>query len=163
MVKKKFSVRLDEKIDERYINVIELEPNFQTYFYDILTSYINGDLERAQTEENLKRKKMQVDIKFKEVMIKIKEKELLYRNTFNSKPSFMAVRAIHKSEKEDPQSVSSFDEKNNRFMCPECGSCFVFSSDQKDIAESKEQFIDHYFQKHGEIPKSIEHELRALT
>jgi hypothetical protein len=163
MSKHKFTVRLDKEIDKELIRIIEESESYQKFCYDILTRFVNGDFNELDTEEQLKRKKMLVDIEFKEVMIKIKNKELLYRNTFNSKPSFQAVRAIHKSEKEIPQSVSSFDEKNNRFMCPECGSCFVFGVDQKDIGEAKENFIDHYYQNHGEIPKNLEHELRALT
>lgn len=164
MTKRVFHFKLDEKIDETIIRILDLEPNFQKYFYELLNSYIKGDLERTQTEENLKKLKLKVDIEFKQVMIEIKKKELLYRNTFGNSPSFSAVRAIHKGEKnkEIPNNVSSFDEKNNRFMCPECGSCFVFGADQKDIAESKENFIDHYFNKHGEIPKSLEHELREM-
>jgi predicted RNA-binding Zn-ribbon protein involved in translation (DUF1610 family) len=166
MVRRAFTIKLHTEIDEKFIRIIEQQENFQNYFYDILTSYINGDLERAQTEENLKRKKMQVDIKFKEVCTAIKEKELLHWNTFDKTPSYQAKKAITKAEKNrdlETVQVSAYDEKNHRFMCPECGNCFVFAEDQRDIGESKENFIDHYFQKHGEIPKSLEHELRELS
>ncbi len=166
MAKKHYHIKLDEEIDKKYISVLDQQENFQRYFYDLLTNYIDGNLERAEKEENLKRKKLQVDIKFKEVCTAIKEKELLHWNTFNKTPSYQASKAIKTAEKNrdlETVQVSSYDEKNHRFMCPECGACFVFAEDQRDLSESKEQFIDHYFQKHGEIPKSLEHELRELS
>ena len=58
--------------------------------------------------------------------------------------------------------VSCYDEKNNRFQCPECGILFVFANDHSDIAESKETFIDHYHQKHGNISERIVKEMSEI-
>jgi predicted RNA-binding Zn-ribbon protein involved in translation (DUF1610 family) len=154
------------KIDEQQlIQFLQAQDNIAQYMKETLDKVRKLELVSPLTED-LKLEKLKVDIEFKKVCTAIKEKELLHWNTFDKTPSYQAKKAITKAEKNrdlETVQVSAYDEKNNRFMCPECGNCFVFSEDQRDIAESKEQFIDHYFQKHGEIPKSLEHELRELS
>ena len=115
------------------------------------------------TQEDLKNEKIRVDIEFKKVMILIKRKELLHWQTFNKSPSSQGLKAIKvgvdNQQQIESETPSCYDEKNHRFQCPECGSCFVFSQDENDLNESKELFIDHFFQKHGEISKKLEREL----
>jgi len=145
---------------EKYLNEIQ---NFSKFFKQLLNDYRLGNLTR-EDESDLKRKKLQVDIKFKEVMIKIKEQELLYNQTFEKTPSSSAKRAMKIGiENQIPEAPSCFDESNNRIMCPECGSCFVFAEDQKDIPQAKELFIDHYIQKHGlKFPPQLSLELKSF-
>ena len=67
------------------------------------------------------------------------------------------------TENQIPEAPSCFDETNHRIMCPECGSCFVFALDQHDIGESKENFIDHYIQKHSlKFPEQLQKELKTF-
>jgi len=162
MPKRSFILKLDTVIDENYIKILELEPNFQKYFYEIITSYINGDLEKREKEEDLKRRKMRVEIELKETQIAINNKKLLFMNNFGSPPSNSANRVIHKSVKDQISRVSCFDEKNHKIKCPECPNEFIFSESHNDIAESKQNFMDHYWQNHGAIPKDLEHELREM-
>jgi len=134
---------------------------------NLIDDYRLGKLTRENDYTvDLKRKKLLVDIQFKEVMIKIKEQELLYNQTFEKTPtpSFSAKKAMKIGvENQIPDTPSCFDEKNHRIMCPECGSCFVFGLDQKDIPEAKELFIDHYIQKHGmKFPDQIQKELKSF-
>jgi len=128
---------------------LDSQINFTDFIKELLNDYRLGKLTR-ESDYDLKRKKLQVDIQFKEVMIKIKEQELLYNQTFEKTPSSQAKKAMKIGvENQLPDAPSCFDEINHRIMCPECGSCFVFSDDQKDVPEAKELFVDHYIQKHG--------------
>ncbi len=142
---------------------LDSQQNFTSFIKKLLNDYRIGGLTR-EDESDLKRKKLQVDIKFKEVMIKIKEQELLYNKTFENPPSYSAKKAMKIGiENQIAETPSCFDEKNSRIMCPECGSCFVFSFDQKDIPEAKELFIDHYIQKHGlKFPPQLQMELKSF-
>jgi hypothetical protein len=143
---------------------IESNPNINEFLKDLVIKLKNGVLVIPESNEDLKKQKLQVDIRFKEIMIKIKEQELLYNQTFDKSPSYSAKRAMKIGvENQIPETPSCFDEKNNRIMCPECGSCFVFGSDKNDIAVSKENFIDHYIQKHGmKFPDQIKKELQSF-
>ncbi len=142
---------------------LDAQQNFTQFVKKLLNDYRLGGLTR-EDENDLKRKKLQVDIRLKEVMIKLKEKELLYGETFHQTPSSSAKRAMKIGvENQIAETPSCFDEKNNRIMCPECGSCFVFAENQKDIPEAKELFIDHYIQKHGmKFPPQLEMELKSF-
>jgi len=137
--------------------------NISKFLKELVNDFRLGKLTREK-DTDLKRKKLQVDIKFKEVMIQIKEQELLYNQTFEKTPSLSAKKAMKIGiENQIPETPSCFDETNNRIMCPECGSCFVFSEDQKDIPEAKENFIDHYIQKHGlKFPPQLSLELKSF-
>ncbi|MBA7492262.1 hypothetical protein ES702_02811 [subsurface metagenome] len=134
---------------------------------EILFKVKSGEL-RTTTTDDLKKKKMLVDIKFKEVCTQIKEKELLHWNTFDKTPSSRAKTAIKNgieinSELQKLDSPSVYDEKNHKFVCPDCQENFIFSESESDIAEAKQNFCDHFWQNHGAIPKKIEHELRELV
>ena len=142
---------------------LDSQSQFTAFIKKLVNDYRLGRLTR-EDESDLKRKKLQVDIKFKEVMIKIKEQELLYNQTFEKTPSSQAKKAMKIGvTNQIPETPSCFDESNNRIMCPECGACFVFSVDQKDVAEAKELFIDHYIQKHGmKFPPQLQLELKTF-
>ncbi len=142
---------------------LENQTNFTKWIKELVNDYRLGKFSK-ESDYDLKRKKLQVDIKFKEVMIKIKEQELLYNQTFEKTPSSQAKKAMKIGvTNQIPETPSCFDESNNRIMCPECGACFVFSVDQKDVAEAKELFIDHYIQKHGmKFPPQLQLELKTF-
>jgi hypothetical protein len=116
-------------------------------------------------QEDLQRKKLLVDIELKEVMILIKRQELIYKETFEQNPPLRhtKVMKINVENKNLSHGVSCIDEKNNRIMCPECGACFIFASDQHDKQESKENFIDHFVEKHGlKLNPQIQKELNEF-
>jgi len=142
---------------------LEAQPHFSKFIKDLLNDYRLGKLTR-ETDYDLKRKKLQVDIHFKEVMTQIKQKELDYWQIFKKQPSFQASKVMKIGvENQIPDTPSCFDETNNRIMCPECGSCFVFSQSQDDIPKAKELFIDHYIQKHGmKFPEQLQKELKSF-
>jgi len=144
---------------------LDSQDKISEFLRNLVNDYRLGILTRENDHTiDLKRKKLEVDIKFKEVMIKIKEQELLFNQTFDKTPSSQAKKAMKIGiENQIPETPSCFDETNNRIMCPECGSCFVFSEDQKDIPEAKENFIDHYIQKHGmKFPPQLSLELKSF-
>jgi len=145
------------------VEYLDAQLNFTNFIKELLNDYRLGKLTR-ESDYDLKRKKLQVDIKFKEIMIKIKEQELLFNQTFAKTPSSQAKKAMKIGvENQIADTPSCFDEINNRIMCPECGSCFVFSENQKDIPEAKENFIDHYIQKHGmKFPPQLQLELKSF-
>ena len=148
MGKKQYRFWTNSK-EQDLVDFMDAQDNVTEFLKKLVNDYRLGNLSR-EDESDLKRKKLQVDIRFKEVMIKIKEQELLYNQTFEKTPSSQAKKAMKIGiENQIPETPSCFDESNNRIMCPECGSCFVFSVDQKDVSEAKELFIDHYIQKHG--------------
>jgi len=142
---------------------LENQVHFSKWIKELINDYRLGKLTR-ESDYDLKRIKLQVDIEFKKVMIEIKKQELLYNQTFEKTPSLSAKKAMKIGiENQIPETPSCFDESNNRIMCPECGSCFVFSEDQKDIPEAKENFIDHYIQKHGlKFPPQLSLELKSF-
>jgi len=156
----RFWTNLDEIELTEYL---ENQNHFSKWIKDLINDYRLGKLTR-ESDYDLKRKKLQVDIKFKEVMIKIKEQELLYNQTFEKTPSLSAKKAMKIGvENQIPDTPSCFDETNHRIMCPECGACFIFAVDQKDIPQAKELFIDHYIQKHGmKFPEQIQKELKSF-
>ena len=137
-----------------------------------LNSYVKNILEKVRTgklidgdAEDLQRKKTLVDIELKEVMILIKRQELIYKQTFEQTPPqrHKEVMKIHIENQNLTHGVSIIDEKNNRIMCAECGSCFVFAEDQRDKQESKQAYIDHYVKKHGlKLPDDIQKELNEF-
>jgi len=149
----------DQKFKEWFLN--QEKNSGSDFVKKIMFDVMNKKL-IVPTDKDLKMEKIRVDIEFKKIMILIKRKELLHWQTFNKSPSYQGLKAI-KVGVDHQQSVSDspscYDEKNHRFQCPECGVLFVFAVDENDINESKELFIDHYFQKHGEIPKKLEREL----
>lgn len=152
------------KEDEALMDYLDSLEHISETLKDILTRYSNGELIVPNSGEDLKNQKIQVDIEFKKIMIKIKQKELDYWQIFKKTPSFQASKAMKIGvENILPDTPSCFDETNHRIMCPACGSCFVFSQDQKDIPEAKENFIDHYIQKHGmKFPPQLEKELKSF-
>jgi len=151
------------KDDQDLIEFMDVQQNISVFLKKLVNDYRLGNLTR-EDESDLKRKKLQVDIHFKEVMTQIKQKELDYWQIFKKQPSFQASKVMKIGvENQIPDTPSCFDETNNRIMCPECGSCFVFAVDQKDVAEAKELFIDHYIQKHGmKFPEQLQKELKSF-
>jgi len=160
---------LNDKIKEENLLSIWLENktnNSSKFMKEILTKVKDGKLIEPKDSE-LKIKKLLVDIEFKEVCTLIKRKELLHWQTFNKTPSWKANKAIKEGVSQQifanlDESPSCYDEKNNRIQCPECGILFVFSTDHSDISESKSQFADHYFQKHGLVPDKIVREIKEI-
>jgi len=135
--------------------------NKSEYTRKVLFDVMNKKL-IVPTQEDLKNEKLRIDIEFKKVMILIKEKELLHWKTFEKTPSSRAKIAIKTgvdNQLMDSDIPSCFDEKNNRLQCPECGILFVIN---KDLAETKNDFADHYSKKHGIIPQEIFDELTEL-
>jgi len=151
------------KTDKELEEFLDSQINISKFLKELINDFRLGKLTR-ESDYDLKRKKLQVDIKFKEVMIQIKEQELLYNQTFEKTPSLSAKKAMKIGiENQIAETPSCFDEKNNRIMCPECGSCFVFAEDQKDIPEAKENFIDHYIKMHGlKFPPQLSLELKSF-
>ncbi len=147
----------DQKFVE-WIDRVRTDKPYAQFVRDILTDVMEERLIIPSTED-LKNQKLKVDIKFKKIMIKIKEKELNYWQVFKQRPTPAGQKAIIVSVKDQSESPSCFDEKNKRFQCPICGVKFHFGSDDNDMVKSKEQFIDHYYQLHGELPEKLEREL----
>jgi len=167
---KTFTFRLSEEKKENILLIKFIEDqaglNTSRFIKDILMKYSKGDLIEPRDSE-LKIKKLKVDIEFKEVCTLIKRKELLHWETFSKTPSWKAQKAIKEGVSQQifanlDESPSCYDEKNNRFQCPECGILFVFANDHSDISESKSQFADHYFQKHGLVPDKIVREIKEI-
>ncbi len=141
----------------------EAQGNTAHYLKEVLTNKMNGTTKNSQ---DLKDKKLEVEIRLKETQIKINERRLLYYDTFGNSPSLSAKRSMTKgviNQNPSETYVSCYDEKNNRFQCPECGILFVFAKDHSDIAESKLTFCDHYFQKHGTIPERLVKEMSEIN
>jgi len=145
---------------QKYLDSI---PKFSDFLRELLTKCMNGKITDL-TDEDLKKEKLRVDIKSKELDIKLKEKQLLYYDIFHKTPSSGAQRVMKINiENQLAETPSCFDEINHRIMCPECGSCFVFSVDLNDVPEAKELFIDHYIQKHGmKFPEQLQLELKSF-
>ena len=165
-MKKRFGFWLNANLDDEAKLLLWLDKqggrNVGKYIKDLLKLYYDGKLTTVD-QEDLQREKLIVDIKYKEICTKIKEHELIYRQTFDQSPPLRHQKAmkIHiETPDNNPKFISSIDEKNNRLMCSLCGACFVFAFDQHDKNESKEKFIDHYFDKHGEIPPQLQKELQ---
>ncbi len=150
------------KDDQDLIDFMDSQQNVTLFLKDLVNDYRLGKLSKID-ESDLKRKKLQVDIHFKEVCTLIKEKELLHWKTFDKSPSYQGLKAIKTNVESNKESMSCYDEKNHRLMCPQCGSCFVHSEDKLDIAESKENFMNHYFEKHdSNLPVELIEELRTF-
>lgn len=134
---------------------------FSKFIREILESRMNGT---NQNSIDLRDKKLDVEIRLKETQIKINERRLLYYDTFGNSPSFSAKVAITKGviNQNPVDNISCYDEKNDRFQCPECGILFNYSKDHSDISESKLQFADHYFQKHGALSEMIVKEMSEI-
>jgi hypothetical protein len=133
--------------------------NISNLLKDILLKVKNGE------HEDLRDKKTLVEIRLKETQIKLNEKRLLYYNTFENNPTPQAQRAMKigiTNENQTENYVSCYDEKNDRFQCPDCGILFNYSKDHKDISESKMQFADHYFQKHGSLSERLVKEMSEI-
>ncbi len=151
------------KSDKELGEFLDNQQNISKFLKELINAFRLGRLSKTSNDD-LKRKKLEVDIQFKEVMIKLKEKELLFDNTFGNTPSYSAKKAMKINvENQIPDTLSCFDEKNHRIMCPECGSCFVFAIDQKDVQQAKEFFIDHYVKKHSlRFPEQLQEELKSF-
>jgi len=111
--------------------------------------------------QDLQRKKIDVDIRYKEIMIKIKEKELSFMKTFDAPPSPRAERAIRSGEMQAIDTISLYDEKNERIQCPDCGILFSWNSFE-ERKQKKNQFVDHFLQKHGMLTSQQQNELIEL-
>lgn len=136
--------------------------NYSKFIKEVLESRMNGT---TQSSIALKDKKLEVEIRLKETQIKINERRLLYYDTFGNSPSLTAKKAMTKgviNQNPIADFVSCYDEKNDRFQCPECGILFNYSKDHSDIAESKMQFADHYFQKHGDLSERLVKEMSEI-
>jgi len=135
-----------------------------------IAKFVKGVLENlkagtTQSSLELKDKKLEVEIRLKETQIKINERRLLYYDTFGNSPSLTAKRSMTKgivNQNPVETSVSCYDEKNDRFQCPECGILFNYAKDHSDIGESKMQFADHYFQKHGNLSERLVKEMSEI-
>ena len=160
-IKKKFSFWCYDK-DFRLVDLLAQKVNVSEFVKDILTKEMKGEL-IPRTDEDLKREKIRVDIEFKKVCTLIKQKELAHWNTFGITPSNQGKTAIKRGVENSIQSISCYDEKNNRIQCPQCGSCFVHGVERRDIGNAKEKFMNHYFEKHNDIlPVAIIEELNQI-
>lgn len=145
----------DEKLEEWLLSfkTQDLSATIRKYLDDIRTrKYVFFD------EHDLMKRKLVAEVKIKEATATIKEFEASHLSIFAKTPTNAAFSA-KKTQIEINEVPSCYDEKNHRFDCVECGVLFVFAEDEHDIAEAKANFVDHYFQKHGEIPKKLEREL----
>ena len=163
--RKNIAFWFNKSIDEEAKLMLWLEDqakgNYSKYIKEFLQLLKDGKL-TVSDQEDLNRKKLLVDIELKEVMILIKRQELIYKETFEQNPPLRhtKVMKINVENKNLTHGVSVIDEKNNRIMCAECGACFVFAIDQHDKQESKQDFVDHYVEKHGlKLPEEIQKEL----
>ncbi len=140
----------------------ESQGNIAKFLKDICINKMDGTTSNSVA---LKDKKLDVEIRLKETQIKINERRLLYYDTFGNSPSLSAKKAMTKgviNQNPIADYVSCYDEKNDRFQCPECGILFNYSKDHSDIAESKMQFADHYFQKHGNLSERLVKEMSEI-
>ena len=163
---KRFSIFLNlnsPKDQELFIYIQDNSgKNVSKFIKDVLENLKNGT---TQNYLQLKDKKLDVEIRLKETQIKINERRLLYYDTFGNSPSLQAKRSMTKGvidQNPVEKFVSCYDEKNDRFQCPECGILFNYSKDHSDIAESKMQFADHYFQKHGNLSERLVKEMSEI-
>lgn len=131
--------------------------NFSEFARDIFTLVMNNKLDTS-TIKDLQRKKLLTDIEYKQVMTQIKKRELGFMKTFEAPPTERAKEAIRSGEMAAVDSISLYDEKNQRIQCPDCGILFTWNSwEEKKI--KKEQFVDHYLQKHGMLTSQQQNEL----
>ncbi len=140
----------------------QAQGNYSNFVKEVLENRKNGT---TRNSIELKDKKLEVEIRLKETQIKINERRLLYYDTFGNSPSLTAKRSMTKgivNQNPIENNVSCYDEKNNRFQCPECGILFIFAKDHSDIAESKLTFCDHFFQKHGTISERLVKEMSEI-
>jgi hypothetical protein len=166
--RKHYAFYFNKNIDEEAKLMLWLEDqahgNYSKYIKEFLQLLKDGKLTLTD-QEDLQRKKMLVDIELKEIIIKIKQQELIYKETFEQNPPIRhtKVMKINVENKNLTHGVSCIDEKNNRIMCPECGACFVFAFDQHDKNESKQNFVDHFVEKHGlKLTPEIQKELNEF-
>jgi len=163
---KRFSLFLNMNINkeqELFIYIQdEAEGNVSKFLKDLVENRKNGT---TQNSLELKDKKLEVEIRLKETQIKLNERRLLYYDTFGNSPSLTAKRSMTKgiiNQNPVETSVSCYDEKNDRFQCPECGILFNYAKDHSDISESKMQFADHYYQKHGNLSDRLVKEMSEI-
>lgn len=153
----------DTKEQELFIFIQdEAGNNISKFIKELLENRKNGT---TQNSLELKDKKLEVEIRLKETQIKLNERRLLYYDTFGNSPSLSAKRSMTKgiiNQNPIETNVSCYDEKNDRFQCPECGILFNYSKDHSDIAESKMQFADHYYQKHGNLSDRLVKEISEI-
>ena len=159
-----FFLNLKSNKDQELFIYIQDEAgrNYSKFIRQIIEDRKNGT---TQNSLDLKDKKLEVEIRLKETQIKLNERRLLYYDTFGNSPSLTAKRAMTKGViNKNPLEnyVSCYDEKNDRFQCPECGILFQYAKDHHDISESKMQFADHYFQKHGGLSERIVKEMSEI-
>jgi len=141
----------------------ESRGNYSKFVKGVLENLKNGT---TQNSLELKDKKLEVEIRLKETQIKLNERRLLYYDTFGNSPSLTAKKAMTKgviNQNPTENYVSCYDEKNDRFQCPECGILFNYAKDHTDIAESKMQFADHYYQKHGNLSERLVKEMSEIV
>jgi len=168
MVRKHYGFNLNTSIDDEAKLLVWIEnhgeKNFSKYIKELLNDFRLAKYVKAD-HLDLQRKKLAVDIELKEVMIQLKKHELIYRETFEQTPPprHLKVMKINVENQNLTHGVSIIDEKNNRIMCAECGSCFVFALDQHDKNEAKQSFIDHFVKNHGlTLPPEIQKELNEF-
>jgi len=131
--------------------------DFSEFAREIFSLCMNNKL-TPESIGDLQRKKLQTDIEYKQVMIKIKNKELSFMGIGGTPPSNRAKEAIRSGEMNAVDTVSIFDEKNQRLQCPDCGILFTWNSwEEKKI--KKEGFVDHYMQSHGILTSQQQNEL----
>jgi len=159
-----FWLNLNNPNDQELFILIQDEAgnNISKFIKELLESRKNGT---TQNSLELKDRKLEVEIKLKETQIKLNERRLLYYDTFGNSPSLTAKRSMTKgilNQNPVETNVSCYDEKNDRFQCPECGILFNYSKDHSDISESKMQFADHYYQKHGNLSERLVKEISEI-
>jgi len=131
--------------------------DFSEFAREIFTLCMNNKL-TPESIGDLQRKKLAVDIEYKEVIILIKKKELGFMKVFDSPPSNAAQKAIREGQMQAVDTISIFDEKNERLQCPDCGILFTWKSwEERKI--KKDEFVDHYLQSHGMLTTQQQNEL----
>ena len=138
-------------------------PNFSKTVKQYLTDIRSRKLDYKNEDNNLTTEYKRLRNQKLSLEIQIKEREITYYKTFGKPPTVKVQSVMKIGVTNSIQTISCYDDKNNRFQCPECGVLFVFDALRKEIAQSKEQFVDHYYKKHGEVPAQIIQELTDLN
>jgi len=158
MTKKQYRFWVNDEELQKFLDSKTSETGgFTEFAKDIFTLVMTNKLDSSSIID-LQRKKLSVDIEYKQVIILIKKKELGFMKVFDSPPSNAAQKAIREGEMNAVDTVSIFDEKNQRLQCPDCGILFTWNSwEEKKI--KKEGFVDHYLQSHGLLTTQQQNEL----
>jgi len=150
----------DEELQKFLDEKTSVRGGFTEFAREIFTLIMKNKLDPS-TYADLQRRKVLADIEYKQVITQIKKKELAFMKTFEAPPTNRAKEAIKQGEMNAVDTISIFDEKNERIQCPDCGILFTWKSwEERKI--KKEEFIDHYIQKHGMLTTQQQNELVEL-